>query len=200
MKGNLFVVSGPSGVGKGTVCKAYVEKHPEVYLSISATTRNPRAGDADGVTYYFINEEQFRSGIAKDAFLEHAVYCGNYYGTPKEPVMKHLEAGGDVILEIESDGAMHIRSHFPEAVFIFVCPPSLEELKRRLEGRDTETPEEIQARLEKAKSEFPRAKKYNYMLMNDDVAAAVRRLEAIIDAEKCYMPRNIEFINKEFLK
>ncbi len=200
MKGNLFVVSGPSGAGKGTICKAYVEKHPEVYLSISATTRKPRAEDADGVTYFFIDEDQFRAGIAKDAFLEHAVYCDNYYGTPKEPVMKQLEAGRDVILEIESDGAMQVRSHFPEGVFIFVCPPSIEELNRRLEGRGSETPEEIQARLEKAKSEFPRAKKYNYMLMNDDVDAAVQRLEAIIAAEKCYMPRNIEFINKEFLK
>lgn len=200
MKGNLFVISGPSGAGKGTICKAFMAKHPEVYLSISATTRKPRKEDAEGVTYFFVSEEEFRAGIERDEFLEHTVYCGNYYGTPKDKAMEQLEAGRDVILEIESDGAMQVRSHFPEGVFIFVCPPNMNELERRLAGRGSETAEEIKARLEKAKSEFPRAKKYNYILINDSVDAAVQRLEAIIAAEKCYMPRNIDFIDKEFLK
>lgn len=200
MKGNLFVISGPSGVGKGTICRAFMEKHPEVYLSISATTRKPRAEDAEGVTYFFISEAEFRERIARGEFLEHTCYCDNYYGTPKDKAMEQLDAGRDVILEIESDGAMQVRAHFPEGIFIFVCPPSLEELKRRLAARGSETPEEICARLEKAKSEFPRARKYNYILINDSVSAAVERLEAIIVAEKCFMPRNIDFIDKEFLQ
>lgn len=200
MKGNLFVISGPSGVGKGTVCKAFIQKHPEVYLSVSATTRKPREGEVEGESYYFLTENEFRKRISGDEFLEYALYCGNYYGTPKDKVMERLEAGTDVILEIESDGAMQVRSHFPEGIFIFVCPPSVEELEKRLVGRGSESPEEVAARLAKAKSEFPRARKYNYILMNDSVDAAVERLEAIMTAEKCYMPRNIEFINKEFLK
>ena len=200
MKGNLFVISGPSGAGKGTICKAYMEKHPETYLSVSATTRKPREGEREGVSYYFLTEEEFRSLIAKDEFLEHAVYCGNYYGTPRNKVTEQLEAGRDVILEIESDGAMQVRSHFPEGIFIFVCPPSLDELERRLVGRGSESASEVAARLEKARSEFARAQKYNYILISDSVDAAVERLEAIIAAEKCYMPKNIEFIDKEFLK
>ncbi len=200
MKGNLFVISGPSGAGKGTICKAYMEKHPETYLSVSATTRKPREGEREGVSYYFLTEEEFRSLIAKDEFLEHAVYCGNYYGTPRNKVTEQLEAGRDVILEIESDGAMQVRSHFPEGIFIFVCPPSLDELERRLVGRGSESASEVAARLVKARSEFARAQKYNYILINDSVDAAVERLEAIIAAEKCYMPKNIEFIDKEFLK
>lgn len=199
MKGNLFVISGPSGAGKGTICSAFMEKHPEVYLSVSATTRAPRPGEVDGESYFFISEEEFRARIAGDAFLEHANYCGNYYGTPRDKAMEQLEAGRDVILEIESDGAMQVRAHFPEGVFIFVCPPSMEELERRLTGRGTEALEVVKQRLEKAKQEFRLAAKYNYMLMNDSVEDAVKRLEAIMAAEKSYMPRNIEFINNEFL-
>ncbi len=199
MKGNLFVLSGPSGAGKGTVCEAYMKRHPETYLSVSATTRAPRPGEVEGKSYFFLTEEEFKSKIARGEFLEHAVYCNNFYGTPKDKVMQQREAGNDVILEIESDGAMQVRSHFPEGIFIFVCPPSMEDLKNRLVGRGTEPPETVAKRLEKARMEFGRAEKYNYILMNDEVDAAVARLEAIVAAEKCYMPRNIEFI-KEFLK
>lgn len=199
MKGNLFVVSGPSGVGKGTVCKAFIEKHPEVFLSVSATTRAPREGEKNGESYYFLTHEEFRDGIEKGNFLEHALYCENYYGTPKDKVLEKLEQGIDVILEIESDGAMQVRSHFPEGVFIFVCPPSMEELKNRLTGRATESPEVVEARLKKAETEFKRAHKYNYLLLNDTVDAALARMEAIVAAEKCYMPKNMDFVNN-FIK
>ena len=195
MKGNLFVISGPSGAGKGTICSAYMEKHPEMYLSISATTRDPREGETDGVSYHFISVEEFKAGIARGGFLEHAEYCGNYYGTPKDKVLEQLNNGRDVILEIESDGAMQVRSHYPEGVYIFVCPPSMEELRSRLVGRGTESEDKVAARLHKAEQEFKRAGKYNYMLLNDDIDSAVRRLEAIVEAEKCFMPKNIEFIN-----
>ena len=200
MKGNLFVISGPSGAGKGTICKAFMKKHPEVYLSVSATTREPREEDREGETYFFLTEEEFRARIGRGEFLEHAVYCGNYYGTPRDKVMDQINSGRDVILEIESDGAMQVRAHFPEGIFIFVCPPSMDELRERLVGRGSETPDQIAARLEKARLEFARAPKYNYLLLNDSVDAAVERLEAIMAAEKCFMPRNIEFIDKEFSK
>ncbi len=194
MKGNLFVISGPSGAGKGTVCSAFMAKHPEAWLSVSATTRAPRPGEVDGVSYHFMTEEAFRAEIDRGGFLEYAAFCGNYYGTPKDKVLEQLAAGRDVILEIESDGAMQVRSHYPEGVFIFVCPPSMEELRDRLVGRGTEKPDVVEARLNKAVQEFKRAEKYNYMLLNDNVESAVARLEAIIAAERCYMPRNIDFV------
>lgn len=193
------MISGPSGAGKGTVCSAFMEKHPEVYLSVSATTRAPRPEETEGESYCFVTEEEFRAEIARGGFLEHAVFCGNYYGTPKKKVVEQLERGRDVILEIESDGAMQVRSRYPEGIFIFVCPPSLEELRDRLVGRGTEAPDVIEERLNKAVQEFGRAEKYNYMLLNDTVEKAVERLEAIVAAEKCYMPRNIEFV-KNFIK
>ena len=199
MKGNLFVISGPSGAGKGTICAAYMEKHPEMYLSVSATTRDPREGEVNGVSYHFMTVDEFRAGIEGGGFLEHAEYCGNYYGTPKDKVLEQLDNGRDVILEIESDGAMQVRSHYPEGVYIFVCPPSMDELQKRLVGRGTESEEKVAARLHKAEQEFKRAGKYNYMLLNDDVDSAVRRLEAIVEAEKCFMPKNIEFI-ENFVK
>ncbi len=200
MKGNLFVISGPSGAGKGTICGEFMKKHPDTWLSVSATTRRPRPGEVDGKNYFFITPEEFRTRIAKGDFLEHAVYCDNYYGTPKSKVMEQLEQGRNVILEIECNGAMQVRSHYPEGVFIFVSPPSLDVLKSRLIGRGTEEPQVITKRFEKAREEYKTAAKYNYLLINDDLADAVARLEAIVEAEKSYMPRNIEFVEKEFLK
>lgn len=191
-KGLLLVVSGPSGVGKGTVCAEFIKSHPACALSVSATTRKPREGETDGVNYYFLTEEDFKQKIANDGFLEHAVFCGNYYGTPKAQVMEMIENGIDVILEIEVQGAMQVRSHYPEGVFVFVIPPSLEELENRLRGRNTESDEVISQRLTRAKEEFRYIEKYNYTLLNDTVENAVSRLDAIITAEKCRVARNYE--------
>ena len=198
-KGTLFVVSGPSGAGKGTVCSAFMEKHPECLLSVSATTRSPRPGEKDGVNYFFLTEEEFKEKIANDGFLEHAVFCGNYYGTPKDAVLNAIENGKDVILEIEVQGAMQVRRHYPEAAFVFVVPPSMEVLEARLRGRGTESDEVIKGRLARAKDEFKFVEKYNYVLLNDTVENATERLAAIIRAEKCRMETNYEEVKKEFI-
>ena len=198
-KGLLLVVSGPSGAGKGTVCGAYMEKHPECSLSVSATTRSPRPGETDGVNYYFLTEEDFREKISNDGFLEHAVFCNNYYGTPKDAVMKMIDSGRDVILEIEVQGAMQVRAHYPEAVLIFVVPPSMDELEARLRGRGTETDEVISKRLARSKEEFKYIEKYNYILVNDTIDNAVRRLESITEAEKCRIERKYEFFKETYI-
>ncbi len=198
-KGTLFVVSGPSGAGKGTVCSAFMEKHPECVLSVSATTRSPRPGEKDGVNYFFLSEEEFKEKIKNDGFLEHAVFCDNYYGTPKDAVLDAISKGKDVILEIEVQGAMQVRRHYPEAAFVFVAPPSMEVLEQRLRGRGTESEEVIRGRLARAKEEFRLVDKYNYVLLNDTVDNAIERLYAIVIAEKCRMERNYEEIKKEFI-
>lgn len=198
-KGLLVVVSGPSGVGKGTVCAEYVKKHDDCALSVSATTRAAREGEKDGVNYYFIGEDEFVKKINEGGFLENAVFCGNRYGTPKAPVLKQLEEGKDVILEIEVQGAMQVRSSYPEGVFVFVLPPDMKTLEQRLRGRNTESDEVIEKRLSRAKEEFNFIEKYNYVLVNDTVKNAVCKLGEIIKAEKCVMARNYEYIKKEFL-
>ena len=199
-KGLLLVVSGPSGVGKGTICKEYLGKYDDCALSVSATTRSPRDGEVDGVSYFFLSHDEFRKKIDEGGFLEHAVFCDNYYGTPKDAVMEKLEEGKNVILEIEVQGALQVRSHYPEAVFVFVIPPSVEILEERLRGRGTETEEVIKQRLERAKAEFKYIDKYNYILVNDTVSEAVCRLHSIVEAEKCVMARNYNFIKEEFIK
>lgn len=199
-KGLLLVVSGPSGVGKGTICKEYLNKYDDCALSVSATTRSPRDGEVDGVSYFFLSHEEFRKKIDEGGFLEHAVFCDNYYGTPKDAVMEKLEEGKNVILEIEVQGALQVRSHYPEAVFVFVIPPSVETLEERLRGRGTETDDVIKKRLERAKAEFKYIDKYNYVLVNDTVSEAVCRLHSIIEAEKCVMARNYNFVKEEFIK
>lgn len=199
-KGLLIVVSGPSGAGKGTICTEFMKSHPDCALSVSATTRAPREGEIDGVNYFFLTHDEFKKRIDADGFLEHAVFCENYYGTPKAEVMQMLESGKNVILEIEVQGALQVRSHYPEAVFVFVLPPSLEELENRLRGRGTETDEVIAKRLERAKAEFKYIPKYNYILINDTVESAVNRLESIITAEKCVMSRNYKNIEEIFIE
>ncbi len=193
-RGLLVVVSGASGAGKGTVCRALVEKRSDVWLSISATTRSPRPGEVDGESYYFLEEAKFRSMIDEDGFIEWACFCDNYYGTPKAQVEKQLAAGRNVILEIEVQGAMQVRSEYPEAVFIFVMTPTWQELKKRLTGRGTEAAEVIQKRLERAKQEFAYIEKYNYILFNDSIEQATERFSAILDAEAMRTERNGDVI------
>ena len=197
-KGLWVVVSGPSGAGKGTICKELLSRRKDMFLSVSATTRKPREGEKDGVHYYFLSEEEFKNRIENGGMLEHAVFCGNYYGTPKKAVDDMLSEGKTVILEIEVQGAMKVRSMYPEGAFVFVLPPDMETLRERLTGRGTETPEVIEARLNRACEEIVLAPKYNYLLVNDSLEAAVSRLEEIIDADRCRMERNIENIENSF--
>ena len=195
-RGLLIVVSGPSGTGKGTICKAIIEKRDDVFLSVSATTRSPREGEQNGVHYHFLSVDEFEKNIKDDQMLEHAVFCGNYYGTPKKAVDEMLDAGKNVILEIEVQGAMKVKEKYPEGVYVFVLPPSMDELRRRLTGRGTETQEVVEERLKTALKEFEYIEKYNYTLLNDEVDKAVKRLESIIDAEHCRIERNIKFIEE----
>ena len=195
-KGLLLVISGPSGTGKGTVCKRLLEKNKDIFLSVSATTRKPREGEIDGVSYHFYDEDKFRNLIAKNQFIEWAAFCDNYYGTPKAPVVENIENGRDVMLEIEIEGAMKVRAKHPEGVYIFLFPPSIEALEERLKGRGTETDEVIAKRLARAKEEFKMCTKYNYYVVNDDLEKAVEEIEAIIVAEKARKERNQ--VNLEF--
>ena len=195
-KGLLLVISGPSGTGKGTVCKRLLEKNKDIFLSVSATTRKPREGEIDGVSYHFYDEDKFRNLIAKNQFIEWAAFCDNYYGTPKAPVIENIDNGRDVMLEIEIEGAMKVRAKHPEGVYIFLFPPSIEVLEERLKGRGTETDEVIAKRLARAKEEFKMCTKYNYYVVNDDLEKAVEEIEAIIVAEKARKERNQ--VNLEF--
>ncbi len=190
--GLLVVLSGPSGVGKGTVRKALfeLEKHDLVY-SISMTTRPPREGEVHGEDYYFVSREEFETRIKTNGFLEWAEFVGHYYGTPKDKIQEQLEAGKEVVLEIEVEGALQVRKQMPEAVFIFIAPPTKEALYTRLLSRGTETTDVILARMEKAKREFPIAHKYDYIVINDEVTNAADRILAIIRAEHAKTERTI---------
>ena len=180
-KGSLFIISGPSGTGKGTVCKELV-KHDNIFLSISATTRDKRLGEVDGETYFYISKEEFLSMIENGKMLEYAEYSGNYYGTPKEAVEQMLEQGKNVILEIEAQGALKVKEKMPEAVMIFIVPPSIKELRDRLSKRGREDTEEIEKRINAAKWEFSQCPKYNYVLVNDNLETCVKNTLDIIDA------------------
>ena len=182
--GVLVVFSGPSGSGKGTVLAQYFAAHPEAAFSVSATTRAPRPGEVDGVNYHFVSRERFEEMISQGEVLEYTQYGGNYYGSPAGPIREALEQGRDVVLEIEVEGAMQVRERFPEALLVFVLPPS----------RGTETPEQIGGRLAAARRELALAPRYDYLLVNSQVEQAARQLGEIIAAAKCVPARNRELL------
>ena len=182
-KGLLILISGPSGTGKGTVCDLLRQKHPEISYSISVTTRQPRPGEQDGVNYYFYTKEKFREMIDQGQLLEWAEVYGNFYGTPKQKVLDRLEAGEDILLEIDTQGALNVMKVMPEGLFIFLLPPSLEELAARLKGRGTETEESLHRRLGAAVDEIKLATKYRYVVVNDKVEDAQETIANIIEAE-----------------
>lgn len=188
-KGVLIVISGPSGAGKGTICKALLEKHKDIHLSVSATTREPRQGEVHGVNYYFLNKDEFLKKVEEDDFLEWAEVYGNCYGTPKSNVQELLDSGKDVILEIDIQGALKVKENTEEGVFIFILPPSMEELKQRIINRGSETPESLMRRFNSAYQEINYISKYNYAVVNDEVDTAVTKIEGIIAAEKCRVDR-----------
>lgn len=183
-QGKLFVITGPSGVGKGTVLNKFFENNRDIIFSISATTRKPRPNEKDGVNYFFISEEEFKKEIENGDFLEWANYSGNYYGTKKSYVLKKINEGYDVLLEIETQGAGKIMEKFPDAVTIFITPPDIEELEKRLRGRKTEDEESIKKRLDKMREEMRVAQKYKYSILNDEVENALNKLQAVYDFEK----------------
>lgn len=186
-KKKLFVISGSSGVGKGTVLKSFLNKNPNFMLSISCTTRAPRMGEVDGVNYFFLSKDEFQNCIDNDKFLEWAEFAGNRYGTKKKYIKQCLEEGKDIILEIDTQGALQVKKQMPEAVLIFICPPSLETLENRLRGRHTEDEATIQKRMQEVKTELERAEKFDYKVINDDLSNAVAELEKVIigEQEKC---------------
>lgn len=195
-KGILFVISGPAGTGKGTVIKHLLDTG-EFFYSVSATTRTPRPGETDGVNYYFISREEFLRKIERGDMLEHAEYVGNFYGTPKDAVEKALNSGKNVILEIETAGALQIREKMPEAVLILILPPDLDTLRARLTGRGTESAEVIDQRMEKAKKELSLFPKYDYAVVNENDRAeeAAEKIYGICKAEHLKTARNIELEN-----
>ena len=194
-KGVLTVVSGFSGAGKGTVMKRLIQKYDDYALSISVTTRKPREGERDGIEYFFKTKEEVETMIENDEFLEYARYVDNYYGTPRFYVEEMLAKGKNVILEIEIQGAMQIKAKNPEAVLVFVTPPSFEELRNRLVGRGTETADVIESRLRRASEEAEGMPSYDYILVNDQVEDCVDRLHQIILSERAKAQRNEESIN-----
>jgi guanylate kinase len=188
-EGLLIVISGPSGAGKGTVCKSLLSKANNLRLSTSITTRKPRLGEIEGVNYFFIENEKFKEMIYAGELLEYAMVYDNYYGTPKKKVLEQLNLGKDVILEIDIQGALKVKSEFPQGVFIFIMPPSMEELKNRIKNRGTESETELTKRFEASYKEINYVSKYNYIVVNDEIEEAVEKVKSIIIAEKCRVDR-----------
>lgn len=196
-KGHLFVVSGPSGAGKGTICQKLVEQ-TDVELSISMTTRNPRPLEKQGENYHFVTKEEFLQTIEENGLLEYAEVYGNYYGTPKTLVMEKLNAGKDVILEIDIQGAMKVKQSYPGGVFIFILPPSMTELRKRITGRGSESEEAINMRLGETLKEVSYIDKYDYCVVNGELEEAVNRVKAIVIAEHSKVSESIYHLIKKY--
>ena len=188
-KGNLIVISGPSGAGKGTIINKLKEINDNFWLSISMTSRDIRSNDIPNETYFFVSKKEFEDRINKGVFLEYAEYNGNYYGTPKDKITDKLNQGIDVILEIEIQGALKIQKLVPDAIFIFILPPSMSELRRRLVARGTDTVDKILSRFKTAYQEINEITKYNYVVINDDIDKAVKKVNAILLSERCRVDR-----------
>ncbi|BAB77630.1 guanylate kinase [Anabaena sp. FACHB-709] len=180
LSGKLIILTGPSGVGKGTLMRSLLQRHPELYYSVSATTRPPRPGEVNGESYYFVSRSKFEELIAQGEFLESAEFAGNYYGTPREAVLNQVQSGKLVVLEIELAGARQIRTSFPEALSIFILPPSFEELENRIRGRGQDSEEAIARRLQRAKEEIQAADEFDIQIVNDDFEAALQAIEVAL--------------------
>ena len=188
-KGNLIVISAPSGAGKGTVIDGVMKINSNLWLSVSMTSRNMRSNDIPGETYFFVSKEEFEERIKEGVFLEYAIYNGNYYGTPKDKIQEKLDQGIDVILEIEIQGALKVKELVPDAIFIFILPPSMNELRRRLVNRGTDSKEKVLERFKTAYKEINEVTKYNYVVINDEVEKAVSKVNAILLSERCRVDR-----------
>ena len=195
-RGILIVISGFSGAGKGTLVKKLLQTYNDYALSVSMTTRQPREGESHGVEYFFATKEEFEENIGRGGFIEYACYCGNYYGTPKKYVEEQLEAGKNVILEIEIQGALKVKEQFPESLLLFVTPPTAEELQRRLVGRGTEDMDVISKRLARASEESEGVEAYDYIVVNDDLDVCVEELHMLVNAARRAPIRRKEFIKE----
>ncbi len=196
-KGKLFIISGPSGAGKGTICKRLIDE-TQVEISVSMTTRQPRAGEVDGKSYYFTTKEDFLKEVEADGFLEWAEVYGNYYGTPKAKVDEKLAAGIDVVLEIDIQGALKVKEAYPEGIFIFILPPSMAELRKRITGRGSETEESLKLRLSQTLKEVSYIDKYDYCVVNGELEEAVTRVKSIVIAEHSRVSQNIYKLIEEY--
>ena len=197
MKGKLFVLSGPSGTGKSTVISRVMQQYDNLRFSVSATTRPMRPGEVDGKDYFFVSREEFIRMRENGELLEHAEYVGNCYGTPAAPIQNALDAGTDILLDIEPQGALQVKQRRPDAVLLFLAPPSVEELERRLRGRGDTAEELVQKRLKQAAWEFTQAEKYDYIVVNDQVETAAGEVLAIMTAEKCRTKERIHILKEE---
>lgn len=199
MKGKLYIISGPSGVGKNTLLNRVVAHRENLQYSVSATSRAIRPGEVDGKSYYFVTREHFESLIRDGELLEYAEYVGNYYGTPLAPIRTLLEKGVDVTTDLDVVGALKVKQRLPDAVLVFVAAPSFEALKKRLTGRGDVSPQAMEKRLARARFEYSQARHYDYIIVNDDVERAEQELLAIMTAEQCKTNHRIQFIEEENL-